>query len=515
MYLLFLTLFVSLIVAGQADFRKHYERENPAPSNGGLPLEERLRIHREFIAEAAKNKDTLREVLGELYLFYDNLYLSDYSTASEHLLRADLLAVAAGNAGWQGWVAYRRGTLNLRLRQTDEAIIAHNVAVEKCGVAGDSLCVAENLEQLSAMYALKDDFVLARKYFERALPMMRRHGKKEQLATAYANFGSMLNQEERFVEAIPYLEQAMGIQKELGNQLPWAKAKNNLALAHLRIGKPKEALRMFEECLSFNQEQGFTENTLRNYAGIRESYLVLGNYQMAYDYQDKYVNLRDSIIGGEIKVEIAELKAKYNSAQQELALEKSQRTLIATRQQSERKGTVLLFVLALALLAAWLWWRQNKQTQAKMAENKKNLNVMTSLLSRKNEALLQLQRSVEAYTEEVDSEAPDKKVSEAPERESAINLFDQSILTNADWTDFKVYFENTFPRYVQRLRGTFSSITEAEERLFLLLKLNLTSREISNILGISEGSVKKTRNRLRKRLELAPDDNLEDFIREF
>lgn len=497
---------------GQANFRQDYERENPAPSNGDLPLAERLRIHGEFIAAAAKNRDTLREVLGELYVFYDNLYLTDYSTASKHLLRAEMLAEAAKNDGWQGWVSYRRGTLNLRLRQTEEAITAHKIAVEKCGLAGDSLCVAENLEQLSAVYALQDNFTQAREYFERALPMMQRHGKQVQLATAYANFGSLLNQEERFAEAIPYLEKAMDIQKVLGNRISWAKAKNNLALAHLRIEKPKEALQMFEECLRFNQEEGFTENALRNYAGIRESYHAMGDYQRAYDYQWKYTNLRDSLIGKETRIEIAELEKKYDSAQQQLELEKTERALISARRQSERKGTILLFVLALVCLAAWQWWRKNKQSQARIKENKKNLTVMTGLLARKNEALLKLQGEVEAAAEVLNDTPTDGEVN--PE-EGVINLFDQSILTSTDWTDFKVYFENTFPGYVQRLRGTFPDITEAEERLFLLLKLKLTNKEIANILGISTGSVKKTRNRLRKRLTMIPEDNLEAFVREF
>jgi tetratricopeptide (TPR) repeat protein len=500
-----LFLFSSLSVLGQVDFRKHYEQENPAPSNSGIPLEERFRIHEEFIVDARQDKDTLREFLGELYVFYDNIYLNDYSTASERLLRAKTLAQASKNPGWQGWVAYRRGTLNLRLRQTDAAIAAYKNAVEKCGMAGDSLCVAENLEQISAVYALQDSFTLAREYFIRAMPMMRRHGKQVQLATAIANFGSLLNQEGKFSEAIPYLEEAMDIQQDLGNLAARARAKNNLALATLRVGKAEKALQMFKECLLNNQERGFMENALRNYAGIRESYLAMQDYRGAYDYQLSYISLRDSLIGAETKLEIAELEAKYNTAQQELELKKSQSALADSRRQSERKGMILLVILLLGLLAAWLWRRQIQGARARTAENKKNLQTVTSLLARKNEVLMKLQEEVKATAK------TNVKLDEDP----LVNLFDQSILTITDWTDFKVYFENTFPGYVLRLRGAFSDITEAEERLFLLLKLNLTSKEISNILGISTSSVKKTRNRLRKRLGLEPNDNLEVFIRKF
>jgi len=47
--------------------------------------------------------------------------------------------------------------------------------------------------------------------------------------------------------------------------------------------------------------------------------------------------------------------------------------------------------------------------------------------------------------------------------------------------------------------------SEAEERLFLFIKLNLTSQEAAAMLRISVDGVKKTRNRLRKRLGLGED----------
>ena len=95
------------------------------------------------------------------------------------------------------------------------------------------------------------------------------------------------------------------------------------------------------------------------------------------------------------------------------------------------------------------------------------------------------------------------------------NLLNQRVLTNEDWESFKSYFEKAYPRYLHRLRMAFPSLSSAEERLFLFIKLNLTNREAAAILGISVQSVKKTRNRLRHRLELGQETELEVFIRAF
>ena len=45
-----------------------------------------------------------------------------------------------------------------------------------------------------------------------------------------------------------------------------------------------------------------------------------------------------------------------------------------------------------------------------------------------------------------------------------------------------------------------------------LIRLQLTSKQMAAMLGISVDSVHKTRQRLRQRLQLNPDVNLDDFI---
>ncbi|MBK9567756.1 MAG: helix-turn-helix transcriptional regulator [Saprospiraceae bacterium] len=83
-----------------------------------------------------------------------------------------------------------------------------------------------------------------------------------------------------------------------------------------------------------------------------------------------------------------------------------------------------------------------------------------------------------------------------------------------DWTAFKQSFDKVYSGFIVRLRSSFN-LSEAEERLFILLKIKLTKLEIATIQGISPDTVKKTRNRLRKRLGLSIDDSLEQFIENY
>ena len=62
------------------------------------------------------------------------------------------------------------------------------------------------------------------------------------------------------------------------------------------------------------------------------------------------------------------------------------------------------------------------------------------------------------------------------------------------------------------LREKVSDITSAELRMAALARLHLTTNEIASILGISANSVYKTKQRLRHRLNLNADANIEDAI---
>jgi hypothetical protein len=96
-----------------------------------------------------------------------------------------------------------------------------------------------------------------------------------------------------------------------------------------------------------------------------------------------------------------------------------------------------------------------------------------------------------------------------------LNLYNNRILTELDWELFKQQFDRLYPGYILRVRGKFPELSHGEERLFLLIKANLNASEMAQILGITVNAVKKSRQRLRKRLYLMPEDDLDAMIQSF
>lgn len=59
---------------------------------------------------------------------------------------------------------------------------------------------------------------------------------------------------------------------------------------------------------------------------------------------------------------------------------------------------------------------------------------------------------------------------------------------------------------------SYPEVSNNDLRLMSLLKLNLSSKEIANILNISVEGVKKARYRLRKKLNLNTEESPQELV---
>lgn len=73
-------------------------------------------------------------------------------------------------------------------------------------------------------------------------------------------------------------------------------------------------------------------------------------------------------------------------------------------------------------------------------------------------------------------------------------------------------FEKVYPNFTSTLQKVIPNITSNELKLCALLRMNLSAKEVSEILNITPESVNKARYRLRKKIGLQAKDDLNLFI---
>jgi inorganic phosphate transporter, PiT family len=78
--------------------------------------------------------------------------------------------------------------------------------------------------------------------------------------------------------------------------------------------------------------------------------------------------------------------------------------------------------------------------------------------------------------------------------------------------EFYTQIEDIHKDFHTKLKTSFPNLTDMDKRLAGLLRLNLSTKEISSLLNISPKSVEISRYRLKKKLKLEKEDNLLKFI---
>ncbi len=91
-------------------------------------------------------------------------------------------------------------------------------------------------------------------------------------------------------------------------------------------------------------------------------------------------------------------------------------------------------------------------------------------------------------------------------------LFETLQLDN-DIDTFKIFIEKSNQYFYSKLNTKYPNLTNNEQRLCTLIRLDLSSKEIANILNISEKSVEMNRYRLRKKIQIPKSESLSLFIK--
>ena len=490
--IMFLITFLSF---SQSNINLDMLNTNPIKDNSKLSVDEKIKVHKNLLGKSISEKNIKLQVYSNLYLFVDYYMKNDFVNMNKCLLEAEKIAKNEGNAAWNGVVHKRKAIVSKIKQDQDGALKEFKVALDFYTKAKDYLGMGECYEQISTIYRETGDYKNAHHYYNLAMPLLKKYGDKHQMALTYNNYSNLLVEEENYSESEKYIDSAIILAKENKDLYKVMLYQNNKASLLTNQKEFKKALLIYNECEKTNLENEWPNLLKVNYIGKSVLYEELNNYKLANEYLKKYHTINDSLNGADVLVKINDLELKYKVKETELELEKNKKKL-------ERNYWFLFTALFLLIILFLVWRARVKENKIEAENHKLKLLELTNQIVEKNEKITKQQKLI------------DTKENKEP-AEVEFESRNQKILTESDWTSFKNYFEKAYPKYIQKLRKKYPKITDAEERLFLCIKLNLRSKETALMLGISTESVKKGRNRLRKKINLSIEEDLELFVGNF
>lgn len=99
------------------------------------------------------------------------------------------------------------------------------------------------------------------------------------------------------------------------------------------------------------------------------------------------------------------------------------------------------------------------------------------------------------------------------EFQKIIKVIDGELNNAQEWEQFAVHFDSVHSNYLKKLKDYCPDLSTSELKLAAYLRLNLSTKEIAQLMNISVRGVETSRYRLRKKLSLTNEEaNLANFL---
>ena len=151
---------------------------------------------------------------------------------------------------------------------------------------------------------------------------------------------------------------------------------------------------------------------------------------------------------------------------------------------------------------------ENQRLSQELSFKKQELTSKVLQLCRKNEFLHSLDKKVI----DIKSKLQGTEKSEFDRLSRQIN---RDMEADNDWVQFLKSFESVHPNFKKLLLQTYPTFAPNEIRMAYLMRMNLESKDIANLLNITPDGVKKARYRMRKKMEKDSAVNLTEYFLNF
>jgi ligand-binding sensor domain-containing protein len=151
----------------------------------------------------------------------------------------------------------------------------------------------------------------------------------------------------------------------------------------------------------------------------------------------------------------------------------------------------------------------NEKLESELRHKNKELATSTVHLINKNEFISHLKDHIKSVARKSGNDEISQELTKLT------SDIENNLSSDSDWEHFQVHFDNVHGDFSRKFRLTFPDISPQEMKLCAYLRMNLSTKEIANLLNISIRGVEISRYRLRKKLKLDRSINLQEFILNF
>ena len=405
----------------------------------------------ERAAAAHNNIGSVYEMIGD----FENA-LAEYLEALSYYRRNE-------NRRNEGLVAGNIGNIYYAMEDYEKAREWHGRALVLSQEVEDRLSEATLRLNICSTLRKSDRLEEALETLAPALEIVREQGHRRLEGAVLDMRGALLQQGGDRSAALENYREAAGILKEVGAEREYADTMIKMAGT---LEEEEEGVVVIEEALEILERIGERSGmitALETLAALKES---RGDHAAALEAMHRAYRLYGEVKGEEREQGVTKLKARFDVAEKE-----------RERLEYERRAV---------------------EQAALVEERSRELNSTAMLLIKKNSLLQQIRNDLEEY----------RKKEEEGSLARAFSRIDEGLRSDDDWQRFEETYRLVHHDFIARLSARFPELSPTELKVAALLHINLSNKEIADLLCISLRTIESHRYNIRKKLDLPGSSNL-------
>ena len=327
------------------------------------------------------------------------------------------------------------------------------------------------------------------------------------LGNCFEYKGEYLFNQKRYSQALEAYNSASKYYRDF----PFQKTSliNKKANVYYRLADYENCLKAVEECIVLSKEQNLQKQieialelkikALNKLGLSSEIDLFVGELLKNKDYRYS-VQVNQLLSGLESKNEILIKKREIEEAKQ-----KNSRIVFIS----------IIVILILGFATAYFLSRKvyldkqmiisfqnEKIAKSKLEHKKRELAAISTNIVQENEQVSNILKDLKYYSSLLKSEKDRNSFS------PLIKSINRILSEKRKEDLYSDQFNAAYPGYLEYLTRTYVDLTTSDLKLCTFLRMNLNTKEIAEIMGLSVRSVESRRYRLRKKLGLSKDEDL-------
>lgn len=478
-----------------------------------------LLILKKIHVKAVDNKDALTEGLCLQKMGQICYTQGHYAQALDFYLHADKIFNSISNKNLTAANLADMGLLYYYNKQLDKARQTYNKALSLYKQTGNKAGQADILGKIGHLYEKRHQYDIAFSYQNQALAKYTTVNNKLGEAKIYENLGSIYEDLAKYDSAYTCFNRSLQFYRAEQNNIAVIEVINNLGDILRKTGRHAASIVESRKALALATQSGNIYQQASCAKDMGQAYALMNRMDSAYYYSELSRRYASEVYSKDAANQTVFLQVLYDMSKKGDEINR-----LNNIRNINRIITIAVVIVAalVIILGVVVFSRQRLKLKDQHAQHElkkleedslkqqlelksKELSTHTLNLIKNNQLLENLRNTLQIMVKE------DKR-DQKKQMQQIILQINESFNHEQHWKEFTNAFEQVHQSFFEKLRIYSNELTSADMRLIALLKINLDSNDIATLLGISPDSLRVSRYRLRKKLNIPQGDNLTAFI---